>query len=56
MPLLLQRYARFTDNVIYQGADMESTKLNARTEKSNSKRNKSQRKTDRLADLPKSGP
>ncbi len=39
MPLLLQRYARFTDNVIYQGADMAKQKLKKNTTKSNSKRN-----------------
>jgi len=39
MPLFLQRYARFTDNVIYQGADMGYKKLKEKTEKSNSMHN-----------------
>ena len=38
MPLFLQRYARFTDNVIYQGTDMRYKKLKPTT-KSNSMHN-----------------
>ncbi len=39
MPLLLQRYARFTDSVIYLGADMENKKLKKEATKLNSKHN-----------------
>ncbi|MCH7775288.1 MAG: hypothetical protein IH878_01930 [Gemmatimonadetes bacterium] len=54
MPLLLQRYARFINSVIYLGAEMENRKLNARTEKSNSKGSKSQRKEEQFAAYAKS--
>ena len=35
----MQRYARFTDNVIYLGVDMENEKSRKKTEKSNSMHN-----------------
>jgi hypothetical protein len=52
MPLLLQRYTRFTGNVIYLGADMANKKLNKKTMKLNSKGRKSQRKANHMEDLP----
>ena len=52
MPLLLQRHTHFIDSAIYLGVDMENKKLKQTTAKSNSKGSRSQRKADRMEDLP----